>query len=60
MQQIPAMKISAENAIKQNHHLQVIDLYAGQGGFIAGFNRIEGWHHYLAVELTKKHCEILK
>lgn len=45
---------------KKNRKFQVIELFAGQGGFITGFNRVDGWHHLLAVELAEKHCNVLR
>lgn len=47
---------------KTNKHprFNVIDLYAGQGGFITGFNKVDGWEHFLAVEIAEKHCSVLR
>ena len=36
------------NITKQDRSLLVIDLFAGQGGLIAGFNRVEEWQHFLS------------
>ena len=55
-----AIITTAENTIKQNRYLRVIELYAGQGGLIAGFNRVSDWQHFLAVEIIEKHCNVLK
>lgn len=38
----------------------VVDLFAGQGGFITGFNMVPGWRHLAAVEIEEKHCAILR
>ncbi len=48
------------NKNKKHSYFNLIDLYAGQGGFISGFNRIDGWEHFLAVEITEKHCNKLR
>lgn len=49
-----------QNSAKKHSSFYLIDLYAGQGGFITGFNRIDGWEHFLAVEITEKHCNVLR
>lgn len=53
-------KVIARNNKKKDHQLSVIDLFAGQGGFITGFNKVNGWKHFLAVEFAEKHCEVLR
>ena len=49
-----------QNSAKKHSSFRLIDLYAGQGGFITGFNRVDGWEHFLAVEITEKHCNMLR
>ena len=49
-----------QNRAKKQSSFYLIDLYAGQGGFITGFNRIDGWEHFLAVEIAEKHCNVLR
>ena len=49
-----------QNRVKKHSRFYLIDLYAGQGGFITGFNRVDGWEHFLAVEITEKHCNVLR
>ncbi|PWB71047.1 MAG: hypothetical protein C3F07_15630 [Anaerolineales bacterium] len=49
-----------QNKLKKHSRFYLIDLYAGQGGFISGFNRVDGWEHFLAVEITEKHCNVLR
>ena len=56
---------AVKNAVasdNKNKHQQlcIIDLFAGQGGFITGFNKVDGWKHILAVELAEKHCAVLR
>ena len=46
--------------LKEHPRFYLIDLYAGQGGFITGFDRVDGWEHFLAVEITEKHCNVLR
>ncbi len=53
-------KVVVHNNRKKHRQLRVIDLFAGQGGFIAGFNKVNGWEHFLAVELAEKHCKVLR
>ncbi|MEW5941609.1 MAG: DNA cytosine methyltransferase, partial [Chloroflexota bacterium] len=53
-------KKTTANNVRQDSSLLVIDLYAGQGGFIAGFNKVEGWSHFAAVEIAEKHCTVLR
>jgi len=48
------------NITKRDRSLLVIDLFAGQGGLIAGFNKVEEWQHFLAVEIAEKHCNVLR
>ena len=50
----------SEETNPQIHNLLVVDLYAGQGGLITGFNKIKEWEHFLTVEMDEKHCNILK
>jgi site-specific DNA-cytosine methylase len=38
----------------------VVELFAGQGGFVSGFSRVEGWRHIAAVEIEEKHCKVLR
>lgn len=54
-----AISVNADDRMKENKFL-VIDLFAGQGGFIAGFNRVSQWKHFLAVEMVEKHCNVLR
>ena len=37
-----------------------IDLFAGQGGLTAGFQRVKDWYHLAAVEKNAGHCRILR
>jgi len=53
-------KLIGENHRKQNRQLITIDLFAGQGGFITGFNKVDGWKHFVAVEFAEKHCNVLR
>jgi len=55
-----AIKKTATSSKKKNHQLLVLELFAGQGGFIAGFNRVDGWEHVAAVEIAEKHCNVLR
>jgi site-specific DNA-cytosine methylase len=60
---MPGQKIRKKTIINKNRssdRLLVIDLFAGQGGFIAGFNKVDGWEHFLAVEMVEKHCKLLR
>ena len=45
---------------ERNHQLLVLELFAGQGGFITGFNRVDGLTHVAAVEIAEKHCNVLR
>ncbi len=38
----------------------IVDLFAGEGGFIAGFDKAEDWNHLVAVEIDEKHCRVLR
>lgn len=49
-----------DSSAKECSHFSVIDLFAGQGGFITGFNRVKGWKHFLAVEMAEKHCNVIR
>lgn len=49
-----------DSPTKKPKNFFVIDLFAGQGGFIAGFNKVDGWKHFLAVEMAEKHCKVLR
>lgn len=53
-------KLVANNNTKKHNQFRIIDLFAGQGGFIAGFNKVDGWEHFLAVEIAEKHCKVLR
>ena len=55
-----AVKKVISNNTKNNNQLCIIDLFAGQGGFITGFNKVDGWEHFLAVEIEDKHCKVLR
>jgi DNA (cytosine-5)-methyltransferase 1 len=55
-----AKKAPARQNAKKDSQFSVIELFAGQGGFITGFSRVESWKHLLAVELAEKHCKVLR
>lgn len=55
-----AANAPVHNNGRKNHLFSAIELFAGQGGFITGFNRVDGWRHLLAVELAEKHCNVLR
>ncbi|MBI5350376.1 MAG: DNA cytosine methyltransferase, partial [Chloroflexi bacterium] len=45
--------------MKQKATFTVVELFAGEGGFVVGFDKIRGWKHLAAVELDKEHARIL-
>jgi DNA (cytosine-5)-methyltransferase 1 len=53
-------KVFVNNNTERRNQFCIIDLFAGQGGFIAGFNKVGGWEHFLAVEIAEKHCKVLR
>ena len=55
-----ARNVLSHNNGTKDRQFCVIELFAGQGGFITGFNRVNGWKHLLAVELAEKHCNVLR
>ncbi|NOH04740.1 MAG: DNA (cytosine-5-)-methyltransferase [Chloroflexi bacterium] len=55
-----AQNILSHSGRKKGNQFHIIELFAGEGGFIAGFNRVGGWHHLFAVELAEKHCNVLR
>jgi len=46
--------------MKQKATFTVVELFAGEGGFVAGFYKIKEWKHLAAVELDAGHAEILR
>jgi len=48
------------NTVEQDRYLLAVNLFAGEGGLITGFNKVKEWQHFLAVEIDKKHCDILR
>jgi site-specific DNA-cytosine methylase len=46
--------------MKQKATFTVVELFAGEGGFVAGFDKIKGWKHLAAVELDEKHAKTLR
>ena len=45
--------------MKQKTTFTVVELFAGEGGFVAGFDKIKEWEHLAAVELDEEHARIL-